>query len=171
MRVRLFMAAIFIASCSFAQEEVIPEGWDKIILEGEVAYMNLVNGEVSKSLPKSVARAPKKVKEFEPTIIHYVKEGDTFSKIARKYNLSLAKLFRLNSFEDFDKIEVGQEVVVGYKDEDPNYDTSAIMYHIVRKNETLYRISTKYGVSIDEIKRLNGLTSNFITVGQKLQLR
>ncbi len=43
--------------------------------------------------------------------------------------------------------------------------------HIVRQNETLYRISVNYYGSdkgIDKIKQANGLTSNEIRVGQKL---
>jgi LysM repeat protein len=42
-------------------------------------------------------------------------------------------------------------------------------YHEVKKGETLYRISKQYGITVDELRRLNKLSSNQpIEVGQKL---
>ena len=40
----------------------------------------------------------------------------------------------------------------------------------VRKDETLYRIATRHRLSVDELKRLNGLKSNIIEIGQVLRL-
>lgn len=45
----------------------------------------------------------------------------------------------------------------------PNY-----IIHIVKPNESLYSISLKYGVSIEDIKRKNNLTSNIIYPRQEL---
>jgi membrane-bound lytic murein transglycosylase D len=43
--------------------------------------------------------------------------------------------------------------------------------HTVRAGETLFSISKKYGLSVDELKQLNGIGSqNLITVGQKLRI-
>jgi len=42
-------------------------------------------------------------------------------------------------------------------------------YHEVSRGETLYRISKKYGISVDELRRLNNLNQNqTIYPGQKL---
>jgi LysM repeat protein len=42
-------------------------------------------------------------------------------------------------------------------------------YHEVKKGETLYRISSQYGITVDELLRLNKLPANQpIEVGQKL---
>lgn len=43
--------------------------------------------------------------------------------------------------------------------------------HIVSKGDTLYSISKKYGLTVDELKKLNRLNSNNITVGQTLILK
>ena len=40
--------------------------------------------------------------------------------------------------------------------------------HIVAKGETLYRISLNYGVTIDDICRLNPQAAQSIKVGEKL---
>ncbi|WP_456377598.1 glucosaminidase domain-containing protein [Lutibacter sp.] len=40
--------------------------------------------------------------------------------------------------------------------------------HIVVKGDTLYSISRKYGLTVDELKQMNNLTNNEISIGQKL---
>lgn len=42
--------------------------------------------------------------------------------------------------------------------------------YLVKKGDTLYGISKKFGVSVAELKRLNMLTSNSIDVGQRLRV-
>jgi LysM repeat protein len=42
--------------------------------------------------------------------------------------------------------------------------------HTVLQGETLFRLSQKYGVSVDDIRRWNGLTDNTIKVGQKITI-
>jgi LysM repeat protein len=44
-------------------------------------------------------------------------------------------------------------------------------YHTVQKGETLYRISKKYGTSVEELRKLNNLSeSQSIYAGQKLRI-
>ncbi|MFH1652922.1 MAG: LysM peptidoglycan-binding domain-containing protein [Pseudomonadota bacterium] len=43
-------------------------------------------------------------------------------------------------------------------------------FHTVIEGESLWRIANKYGLSIDEVKRLNGLKSNQIKPGMKLKV-
>ncbi|THH39998.1 glucosaminidase domain-containing protein [Neolewinella litorea] len=45
------------------------------------------------------------------------------------------------------------------------------VYHAVRAGETLYAISRRYGVSVEDIKRINALSGNTISVGQQLRIR
>ena len=40
--------------------------------------------------------------------------------------------------------------------------------HIVVKGDTLYNISKRYGLTVDELKKINGLNSNEISIGQSL---
>ncbi len=46
-----------------------------------------------------------------------------------------------------------------------------VFTHIVDKGDTLYGLSKKYGVSVDEIKRLNSLKNNNLAIGQVINLR
>ncbi len=42
--------------------------------------------------------------------------------------------------------------------------------YIVQPKDTLYRIATNYGITVDELKRRNNLESNDISVGQRLYI-
>lgn len=179
---------LLITSFGFSQEKKIPEGWDQIMLEGKEAYMNLITGEVSTVLPTKPALKPVEVPEYDPTIIHVVQQGETLSSIARTYNITLDKIYQLNHHFDYDNVEVGKEIVVGYKNEKPpknnkmvipspqpieNPHTSAATHiskkiHIVEKGQTLYSISRMYGLTVDELKRINALKNNTILLGQEL---
>lgn len=41
-------------------------------------------------------------------------------------------------------------------------------YYIVKKGDTLYSIARKYNISLDQLKKNNNLSSNYIDVGQRL---
>ena len=43
--------------------------------------------------------------------------------------------------------------------------------HEVKAGETLFALYRKYGVKVDAIKRVNGLKTNTIKVGQKLKIK
>jgi LysM repeat protein len=47
--------------------------------------------------------------------------------------------------------------------------TTQKRYHTVQKGETLYRISKKYGITVEELRKLNNLSANqSVRTGQKL---
>lgn len=173
---KVILLLITIISTSIYAQGQAPEGWDKIFLEDEVAYMNSLTGEISKTLPRGYAKAKRKVtntyesnNSYETLSssngVHQVVKGDTFSKISRKYNMSLTDLYSLNNVSNRDKLEIGQEINVN------QISNTGSKYHTVGKTETLYRISQQYGVTVNELKSLNSLNSNTIAVGQRLIVR
>ncbi|SEB38425.1 LysM repeat-containing protein [Tenacibaculum sp. MAR_2009_124] len=160
------------------QEKQLPKGWDKIILNKETAYMNLVIGEVSKVFPEKAAEENRNIEEFDPTIVHIVKEGENLSSIARHYNLSLSNMYKLNSMSNFDELNVGTEVVLGYaanKEEKEEFfkkrGLSKYNVHKVCEGETLYSISKQYKLPVAELKRKNNIEDNTIYLGQKLKIK
>lgn len=49
--------------------------------------------------------------------------------------------------------------------------SSSYSYHKVRSGENLSSIASRYGTTVDKIKKINGLTSNKIVVGQRLKVK
>ncbi|HIC97726.1 MAG TPA: LysM peptidoglycan-binding domain-containing protein [Aquificaceae bacterium] len=98
---------------------------------------------------------------------HRVKPGDTLWDIAKKYRLSVKDLLRANP--DLKKrkyLRVGKRLCVPYGRKRVR---SYILYR-VRPGDSLQKIAKRFGVSWREIKRINGLRSNVIRVGQKLKI-
>lgn len=63
--------------------------------------------------------------------------------------------------------EIPEPVSSSPQPSDPNLPP----FHIVQQGETLYSIAKKYGLPVEKLKSLNGLTSEEIYIGQKLKLK
>jgi LysM repeat protein len=55
-------------------------------------------------------------------------------------------------------------------DTKPNPPANAT-FHTVIKGDTLFSISRRYGITVDELSRLNGLTGTVISIGQVLRVK
>ncbi|MDB0603460.1 LysM peptidoglycan-binding domain-containing protein [Tenacibaculum maritimum] len=176
LRKELFIL-VFTVSVSFSQEKTLPEGWDEILLEGKTAYMNLVTGDVSYNYPEKPFKKERAKEEFDPTITHRVKKGETLYAIARKYGIRIQDIYNLNAYFDYDHIKPEQDIVIGYKKEREQEKEVPLewklregKHHIVKKGETLYQISRIYGISVKELKERNGIEFNRILVGEVLEI-
>ncbi len=173
---------IMLTSLSVFAQEKLPEGWDKVFLNGKLAYMNMVTGDISKEKPTKPAQKPVIAKEVDPSIYHTVKKGETLFSISKLYKVTVDELYKMNVAMDEKELIVGEKIKVGYdksKEGKVNYEVVEDMYtnpsnnsqHFVKKGETLYSISRKHGLTVKKLKELNGLKNNHIQVGQKLILQ
>jgi flagellum-specific peptidoglycan hydrolase FlgJ len=89
----------------------------------------------------------------------------------KKYPVKLLKIISNYKLYEFDKVKKKD-----FKYEKPNrkYEDSKSIdrkYYQVKKGDTLYSISRKFGVSVDVLKKRNNLKDNTISIGQKLVLK
>lgn len=100
---------------------------------------------------------------------YVVKKGDTLWSIARAYGLTVEKLKSLNNLTS-NNLTIGDSLIV--KDSSGNGDSSSSVdnnkYYIVKKGDSLYSIARRNNMTVDELKSLNNLTSNILSIGQKL---
>jgi len=96
------------------------------------------------------------------TYTYQVKKGDTLYQIAKKNNTSVAKLKKLNNLSS-NTLTIGQTLLI------PSSEEEYFIYIVVR-GDTLYQIAEKNNTTIDEIKKLNNLTTNTLKIGQKLKI-
>jgi len=61
--------------------------------------------------------------------------------------------------------------VLGKSEDEYNQVTDKLDQHTVQKGETLYRIAKKYDLTVDTLKKYNGLESNEIYEGQVLYVK
>lgn len=106
---------------------------------------------------------------------HTVKSGETLYAVSRKYGVSVNDIKAWNKLSG-NNLEVGQRLVVKKPSGSTTTTTShattnsSAKYHTVKKGETLYAVSRQHGVSVNDIKKWNNLSSNSLEVGQRLKL-
>ena len=93
-----------------------------------------------------------------------VQRGDTLYSISKKFNVSINKLKELNNLES-NTILPGQKLII----KEPTTPPQPTTYK-VQKGDTLYSISQKFNTTVDEIKRLNNISSNNIYINQELYI-
>lgn len=104
-------------------------------------------------------------------LMHKVAPKETLFSISKLYDISLDEIKAWNNLSS-NSLTVGQELIVK-RGAAPAAKHSAIKppatgSHTVAEKETLYSISRQYGVSVEDIKKWNGLAGNELHVGQML---
>ncbi|NOX89783.1 MAG: LysM peptidoglycan-binding domain-containing protein [Calditrichaeota bacterium] len=110
-------------------------------------------------------------------VIYVVKPGDTIGEIAEKYNTRASYIRRWNGLRYGDFIYPKQKLVIWARENFASaekinrrqLDDSAT-YYTVKTGDTLWDISKKYGLSIEELKRLNNMHSVRIRPGDRLKV-
>jgi LysM repeat protein len=70
-----------------------------------------------------------------------------------------------------DKEPVKPDTDFDKEEEAPAPTTPTVQYHTVAKGDTLYNISRRYDTTVEAVKQLNGLSSNLISIGQRLRVQ
>jgi membrane-bound lytic murein transglycosylase D len=113
-------------------------------------------------------------------IIYKVKPGDTLGQIAEDYNTSASKIRRWNGIRYGKYIYPNQKLVLWIPEkvnitsrtleEHSKPDYSSGSYYTVRNGDTLWDIAKKYGLSIEELKKLNNMRRSLIKPGEKIKV-
>lgn len=121
-----------------------------------------------KNLAEGVVRAVLEYTGYEEvpnteSDLYVVRRGDTLWSIAKKYGISVNELKKINNLNN-NLLSVGQTLKVSGVPA-----TNNEMY-IVKSGDTLYGIASRYGISVDDLKRYNNLNNNTLSIGQQLYI-
>ncbi len=117
----------------------------------------------------------KKEKKNTSGLVHKVKPSETLYSISRQYNVSTEDIKKWNKLSD-NTISVGQELLIkgtgtptaAVEATKADVDYSGKKTHTVAASETLFSISRQHNVSVDDLKKWNGLAGNDLSIGQVL---
>ncbi len=133
-----------------------------------------------------VLKFPTKLQDTKPVVVipkepeydtkkyvgYTVKQYDTFYSLTRKYNVTKQQIIHLNpqlehglKVEDFILIPRNTEVVIVNESIEPTYKI-----HKVVAKEGFYRLKQTYGVSEEELIRLNPELKNGLKVGMEIKI-
>lgn len=86
-----------------------------------------------------------------------------------KYPIKLISLIERYELYQYDnEVIKGNNYVPKPKNASTSNDNLKIKEHIVAQGDTLYSISRKFNVSVDDIKKKNKISGNSISIGQKI---
>ncbi len=115
-------------------------------------------------------------------IVHRVKTGDTLWDLSRKYHVRTRQLAKWNAMAPRDILKPGQKLVI-WKTTTGNAANSELsgmapnlsgttqrILYVVRKGDSLSRISQKFNVSVSDLRNWNVLKGKYLQPGQKLTL-
>ncbi len=102
--------------------------------------------------------------------VYVVKSGDTLYSIALRYDTTPNAIVNKNNLTST-VLTVGQQLIIPADPESTGEDEMMTNNtYVVQKGDSLYSISRMYGISVDDIKNANNLTSNILTIGQVLTI-
>lgn len=100
--------------------------------------------------------------------IHIVEAGETLYSLSKRYGFTVEELKNKNGLSS-NLIKVGQELNISHSDYKKTSTDNSVW--TVSKGDTLYNIAKRNGLTVEELKFLNGLTDNLILEGQMLKLK
>lgn len=101
------------------------------------------------------------VPSTQPTYQTYtIKKGDSLYSISKKYNTTVDAIKKINNLPS-NILTIGTTIQIPSSNQKNNTYT-------VERGDTLYSIAKRLGVSIDSLKAANNLTTNMLSVGDKL---
>ena len=142
-----------------------------LIMPGQVLK---VSSQVSSSQPSTNTSQSSNQTQASGNGTYTVKAGDSLWAIANSHKMTLNDLKRVNNLSS-DLIYVGQTLKVTKgavtTANKPNTQSNTNKTYTVKAGDSLWRIASNNGTTVNQLKALNNLTSDMIYVGQNLKLK
>jgi membrane-bound lytic murein transglycosylase D len=124
-----------------------------------------------------LAELPAYVPPKDTYATHRVRRGETLSTIARRHGTSVNAIVRANNLRSRNRIRTGQRLKIPSRGATVRASTPiatgsqpATLTLSVRRGDSLWKLASRYGTTVDRIKRDNGLRSDRLYVGQRLRI-
>ncbi|WP_066048339.1 muramidase family protein [Robertmurraya korlensis] len=111
-----------------------------------------------------------------PKAIHTVQSGDTLYSLSRKYNTTVDNIKEANQLTSTN-LSINHKLIIPAVLEIPqtpiateSTSVPTSITHTVVAGDTLYSISKKYNTTVDALKKNNQLTSDVLSLGQRLTI-
>ena len=98
--------------------------------------------------------------------VYVVQNGDTLYSISRKFGVTVQDIRDANNLIN-DILSIGMNLII------PTGTTSNnnIIVYTVKRGDSLWALAREYNTTVNDIKQLNNLTSDVLSIGQELQIK
>ena len=100
-------------------------------------------------------------------IIYTVKRNDSLWNIANTYGVSVNDIVEYNNLGTT-VLQIGQQLLIPIKDDSKTSSSDSQIIYIVKNGDSLWSISKKYNISVNDLKQANNLKNNMLSIGQQL---
>lgn len=106
-------------------------------------------------------------------VTHVVEAGQTFYSISKMYDVTVNDILYWNNLGQDAKLLSGQKLTIRPVGNTLAQQPKAEEFtnHTVAQGETMFSISQKYGVKVDQIKEWNELPDTGVKIGQQLKIK
>jgi membrane-bound lytic murein transglycosylase D len=98
--------------------------------------------------------------------LHRVDSGDSLAGIAKQYRVTVASLESVNHLRSASDLPLGDRLVVPV----PPAPVVKLLHYRVEKGDTLEGIAERFDVTVNELKRWNGIHVNHVVRGTRLKI-
>ena len=113
--------------------------------------------------------------------MYTVQKGDSLYSIAKKFGITVDEIKSLNNLTS-NNLAIGEQLMIkGSTGDEPinpeeecigtGYAEPQYIMYTVQRGDSLYTIARRYNTSVDNIKALNNLTNNNLTIGEQLKIK
>ena len=92
-----------------------------------------------------------------------VRSGDTLWLLANRFGTTVDAIRRMNGLSN-DNLQIGQVLRI------PSDRPTGYFNYTVRSGDTLWLLANRFGTTVDAIRRMNGLSSDNLQIGQILRI-
>jgi LysM repeat protein len=102
-----------------------------------------------------------------------VKKGDNLYRLSKKYEVSVEQLMIANGLNS-DKVNIGQQLLVPGEIQAPPTGIPVVSFekttYIANPGDTLWGISNRFGVKLEDLMKDNKLRQKMVLIGQRLTI-
>ncbi|RKD25310.1 LysM repeat-containing protein [Caminicella sporogenes DSM 14501] len=103
--------------------------------------------------------------------LYKVKWGDTYWKISKYFNVDFNLLLKINGADKYSQLNIGDVVIVPNDNNIEKKPYITYTYYTVQKNDDLWKIAIKFGISYYELLKENNMNENStVYVGDVLKI-
>ena len=101
-------------------------------------------------------------------ITYTVKKGDDLYSLAKRYKTTVNAIKEINNKVN-NNLSIGEVLKIPtVLVDETDLNNTVYNEYVVKKGDNLYSIADKFNISVDDIKKINNLKGNALTIGQTL---